>query len=221
MPPATGEAERIRAYYGTASWRASAGRRYLVDEWRELVAKALEADQVDMTALRVCDVGCGSGADLAFWRSLGAQETNLAGTELLDVRASTARQALPAAAIERVDGFAVPFADGAFDLVTASLVFSSILDPAGRAALAAEMRRVARPRGLIAVYDFRVRKPWNRQVRAVGTAELGLVLGQPWRHYAVSPFLPFLDLALHLPDAVGRAVVRGLPRTHRLWLWRA
>lgn len=221
MPDASGEAERIRSYYRSAAWRPSRGRAFLIAEWRDLVKDVLAADGTDVATLCVCDVGCGGGSDLAHWRALGVPERNLFGTELVAERAEVARGAMPAATIAHVEGFEIPFADRSFDLVTASLVLSSVVNPVGRATLAAEMRRVARPGGLIAIYDFAVRKPWNRQVRAVGEAELASTLGQPWRRHAVSPFLPALDAALRLPVWLGHAVIGVLPRTHRLWLWRA
>ena len=220
MPEDTDEAQRIRSYYRDASWRASRGREFLVSEWRGLVEDTLVERGAELSALRICDVGCGAGSDLERWKTLGVPEQQLHGTELIPERAESARRVLPEATIERVDGFAVPFPDGAFDLVTASLVFSSVIDSSGRKALATEMRRVARPGGLIAIYDFRLRKPWNSHVRAVRQADLASSLGPPWRRHAVSPLLPVLDLALRLPSSVARAVVRLLPRTHRVWMWR-
>lgn len=219
MPEATDEAHRIRAYYRDASWRASPGRHFLVAEWRGLVEDVLT--DVDLSTLRICDVGCGDGSHLLRWRELGVPERQLAGTELVPERAAATQMALPDASIARVEGFEIPFPDEAFDLVTASLVLSSVIEPAERAALAAELRRVARPGGLIAMYDFRIRKPWNRQVRPVRDGELAAAFGPPWRRQAVSPFLPLLDVALRLPPRVARALIRLLPRTHRVWMWRA
>lgn len=221
MPEATDEARRIRAYYRDASWTASPGRHFLVSEWRDRVESLAAELRIDAASLRVCDVGCGTGSDLQRWNQLGVAPHNLSGTELIPDRAEAARHVLPDASIKFVSGFDVPFPDAAFDLVTASLVFSTVLDPAGRRSLAAEMRRVAAPGGLIAIYDFRIRKPWNRQVRAVADRDLTGVLGMPWKRVAVSPFLPALDVALRLPSPMGRVLVGVLPRTHRIWVWRA
>lgn len=217
--PTTGEAHRIRSYFGEASWRPSGGREMLVAERRQLVEQLVRATLPPLARLTVCDVGCGRGWDLERWRSLGVAEDRLFGTELVDERADAARRALPAASIARVEGFEIPFADGSFDLVTASLVLSSIQDPAGRQALLAEMWRVTRKGGLLAVYDFRWRKPWNRNVLAVSGAELASALRTPDAEYRLAPFLPLLDLSLRLPAAARSALVRVLPRTHRLWAW--
>jgi len=221
VPEAPDEANRIRAYYRNASWVASPGRRFLVAEWREQIEAMVATLGIGAGSLRVCDVGCGTGSDLQRWNQLGVPQRQLSGTELIPERAEAARRALPEASVEFVSGFAVPFPDTAFDLVTASLVFSTVLDPAGRRSLAAEMRRVAAPGGLIAIYDFRIRKPWNRHVRAVTDRDLTAVLGDPWMRVAVSPFLPLLDIALRLPPRVARSLVRVLPRTHRIWVWRS
>lgn len=218
--PSTHEARRIRSYFDEASWRPSAGRKLLVAERRRLVERLVGDLETPVPELTICDVGCGSGADLEHWRSLGVAEERLFGTELLPVRADSSRRALPRATIASVDGFQLPFADASFDLVTASLVLSTIRDDGNRRRLASEMWRVTREGGLLAIYDFRVRKPWNRNVVAIRGAELAEALGRPTAMHRLAPFLPLLDLALRLPAPLRASCVRILPRTHRLWSWR-
>lgn len=217
--PRTGEADRIRSYFGGASWRRSDGRDLLVAERRELLEALVRRTLPPMAELSVCDVGCGGGSDLERWRSLGIAEDRLHGTELVDERAEAARRLLPRASITRVDGFDIPFPDRSFDLVTASLVLSTVRDAAGRRDLLRDMWRVTRDGGLIAIYDFRVRKPWNRNVVAMGGRELAATLGPPIAEYRLAPFLPILDLALRLPPPLRHSAIRALPRTHRLWVW--
>ena len=217
--PAAREADRIRSYFGETTWRASGGRDALVAERRQLTEHLAREKLGPFGELAVCDVGCARGWDLEHWRSLGVREERLFGTELIDDRVEVARRSLPRATIARVDGFEIPFPDGSFDLVTATLVLSSIRDRAGRRRLLAEMWRVTRAGGLLAVYDFRVRKPWNSNVAAITRAELASTIGSPHAEYPLAPFLPLLDVALRLPGAFRAAVVRLLPRTHRLWTW--
>ena len=217
--PTTGETDRIRSYFGEASWRRSAGRDLLVAERRELLEKLVRESLPPIAELSVCDVGCGGGADLERWRSLGVAEERLFGTELVAERAEVARGTVPRASIARVGDFEIPFPDRSFDLVTASLVLSSIRDPVGRRELLAEMWRVTDDGGMVAVYDFRVRKPWNRNVVAMSGRELGATLGQPTAELRLAPLLPLLDLALRLPATPRAALVALLPRTHRLWIW--
>ena len=217
--PTTGEANRIRSYFGEASWRPSGGRELLVAERRQLVEQLVRATQPPLGELTVCDVGCGRGWDLERWRSLGVTEDRLSGTELIGERADAARRALPGASIARVEGFEIPFADESFDLVTASLVLSSIRDRAGRRALLAEMWRVTRRGGVLAIYDFRWRKPWNPNVLGVSDSELASALRPPNAEYRLAPFLPLLDASVRLPRPLASALVAVLPRTHRLWAW--
>jgi SAM-dependent methyltransferase len=218
--PTTGEAHRIREYFGEASWRPSGGRNMLVAERRELVEQLVRATLPPLAGLTVCDVGCGRGSDLERWHSLGVAEERLFGTELVNERAEAARRALPGASIARVEGFEIPFPDESFDLVCASLVLSTIRDRPGREQLLAEMRRVTRSGGLLAIYDFRVRKPWNRNVVAMSRSELAPTLGPPDSEFRLGPFLPLLDSALRLPAGLRGPTIRLLPRTHRLWVWK-
>jgi ubiquinone/menaquinone biosynthesis C-methylase UbiE len=119
-----------------------------------------------------------------------------------------------------VDGVALPFADAQFVVTSASLVLSTILRPAARETLLQEMARVTAPNGVVIVYDFTVKKPWNRQVRAVSTRELARHWRPPDEVKHAAPFLPVLTIARQLPDRVARRLVRLLPRTHRMWVWR-
>lgn len=213
------ETDRIRAYFRDASSRRTVGREWIVNERRTLVERLVRERLPPMDRLAVCDVGCGGGGDLERWQALGVPPQGLYGTELARDRAEGARRAVPGGSIAEVSDFVIPFAAGSFDLVTANLVLSSILEPARRRELLREMRRVARPGGLIAVYDFRVRKPWNQNVVAITPHELSEVLGKPTSVDRLGPFLPLLDFALKLPAPVGDAVIQMLPRTHRLWTW--
>lgn len=219
VDPSTPEAQRIRSYFGEASWRASAGREALVAERRGLVELLVQEKLPPLRELAICDVGCGAGSDLEHWRSLGVAEERLSGTELVAERAEAARRSVPRGTVARVDGFELPFPDGSFDLVTASLVVSTIHNRADRHRLTSEMGRVTRAGGLLAIYDFRIRKPWNRNVVAVSGSELSDALGPPDATYRLAPFLPLLDLALKLPRVLREPAANLLPRTHRLWVW--
>lgn len=219
VDPTARETDRIRSYFGDATWRPSGGRDLLVAERRQLMERLCTQYLPPLGELTICDVGCGRGADLQHWRSLGVAEARLFGTELVEGRLDDARRALAHASIARVDGFEIPFPDRSFDLVTASLVLSSIRNRAGRRDLLSEMQRVTRAGGMIAIYDFRIRKPWNRNVAAISGGELAETLGPPSRTYRLAPLFPLLDIALRLPPRLRPVVLGLLPRTHRLWVW--
>ena len=134
-----------------------------------------ELGLADLSKARVLDAGCGDGGLLARFVEWGAAPERLAGVELSAVRAARARERVPGARIERADAAALPFPDGAFDLVTMCTLLSSIVDAAQRIAALREASRVLRPGGWLVVYDF----PWNplnREVRPVSLEELRAAL---------------------------------------------
>ncbi len=196
--------------------------RFVVDERRAELVRIVErlvARRVN--DLRICDVGCGDGGDLAFWRDRGIPETQLSGTELLRGPLTSARERLPNADLRLVDGFQLPFDDRSFDVVYASMVLSSILEDESRQALFREMQRVSEPGGIVAVYDFRIRKPGNHNVVAMTRDRVRALGRTPDVMRALTPLLPALPWVLRLPSGVRTAALKALPRTHALWAWRA
>ncbi|MBB3674733.1 class I SAM-dependent methyltransferase [Modestobacter versicolor] len=97
----------------------------------------------DVRGRRVLDAGCGSGPLAAALRDRGAVVTGFDASPLM---VSLARERLGADADVQVADLAtpLPFADGGFDDVTASLVLHYLRD---WAAPLAELRRVLRPGG--------------------------------------------------------------------------
>lgn len=90
--------------------------------------------------------GCGTGSFLRQLIDWGADPSKLCGTELLPDRLEAACRAT-AHGVRWHPGRLDAIPAGGFDLVSAHTVFSSILDPVGRHALAAGMRRSLRPGG--------------------------------------------------------------------------
>jgi SAM-dependent methyltransferase len=125
----------------------------------------------DLSNLRVLDVGCGSGGFLRQLIDWGADPGKLAGTEIQRDRLDHARHATAAEVSWRL-GTLDTMALRDFDLVSAHTVFSSILDPAMRRELAAQMWRSLRPGGWCLVFDFRYDNPRNQHVRKVTRTEL-------------------------------------------------
>jgi ubiquinone/menaquinone biosynthesis C-methylase UbiE len=66
----------------------------------------------------------------------------------------------------------LPWPDQSFDLVSQFTVFTSILDPALKQAIAAEMLRVLKPGGAVLWFDFRVNNPANPHVRGIPAREI-------------------------------------------------
>lgn len=144
-------------------WRP--GNLYIVQR-REATLLEVLADQgfSDLSSCKILDVGCGAGEDLRQLLRYGANPEHLAGVDVLPNRLERARSLSPHLRFELIDGHALPFQDGTFDIVWQSTVFSSILDPAIQQGLAREMLRVLKPGGGIFWYDMRVTNPQNRNL---------------------------------------------------------
>ncbi len=174
------EADRIRDEYRR---RAQAGDdRYaftepaqilIVQETERLAVEALRrAGGLPLAGRSVLDVGCGGGGWLARFESWGTERDRLAGVDLVAARAERAAHRLPGADVREGDATSLAWDDQSFDVVFQSMMLSSVLDGATRAAIAGEMTRVLRPGGLILWYDFFVSEPRNANTRGVGRREL-------------------------------------------------
>jgi SAM-dependent methyltransferase len=120
----------------------------------------------------VLEVGSGIGGELAWLLELGARPADLVGVDLLADRVAEARLEHPDLRFEVADGQRLDFPRASFDLVLALTLFSSILEPSRRSAVATEMSRVLRPGGAILWYDVRVGNPRNPNLLAMPRAEL-------------------------------------------------
>jgi ubiquinone/menaquinone biosynthesis C-methylase UbiE len=114
-------------------------------------AASLLLDAVPMTARRVLDVGCGAGfplLELAERLGPGTLAAGLDPWRAAFDRARAKRDAwpVPQAWLVRGDGAAMPFRDGAFDLVVSNLGVNNFADPDGAFA---ECRRVLEPGGAL------------------------------------------------------------------------
>jgi SAM-dependent methyltransferase len=122
----------------------------------------------DLSALRLLEVGCGSGGNLLELLRLGFAPERLSGIELLPERFAAARAALPVALnLHEGDALQVDLPAASHDIVFVSTVFSSLLDDAFQQRLADAMWRWVRPGGGVLWYDFTVNNPRNADVRGV------------------------------------------------------
>jgi SAM-dependent methyltransferase len=219
----TPELERIRAAYRERDARAAqrawtpAYLGHLQElEWQLLAA--LRAAGVALPAARVLDLGSGGGYLLHRLRELGAPDP--VGIELSEDRVARARERYPGLDLRAGSATALPFEDGAFDLVTQFTVLSSVLDEGTRRAIAAEAQRVLRRGGVLISYDLR---PSPRPLRAarrlvggppadVGTPTRALARADLERLLGPAERVRLVQLNLDLAELVGgrRAAVAAL-----------
>lgn len=92
--------------------------------------------------LRLLDVGCGTGHQLARWSAAGY---DAAGVDGSDAMLAEARQNNPGAELQQADVQRLPFSDASFDRVTSIEVLRYLPDPSQSIE---EMARVLRPGGV-------------------------------------------------------------------------
>jgi SAM-dependent methyltransferase len=147
---------------------------HAAQERERCVLAALGKAAVNLSALRVLDVGCGFGLEYPSYMRWGVPAANVVGIDLSHVRLAQAAQRLGMSVVQ-ASGAALPFADASFDLVVQNVVFSSITDDSMRRATALEMLRVLRPDGHVLWYDAfrsRGRDPHFRSVPRVEVCAL-------------------------------------------------
>ena len=223
------ELDAIAARYA-ARGAAGADRRYC---WNrpDVYMSAMESDRAmlglfadagldDFPRLRVLEVGCGSGGNLLRFLRWGFDPANLVGNELLPQRLAAARRRLPQD-VALIGGDACELACEGFDIVYQSTVFSSILDDAFQARLAAHMWKMAKPGGGILWYDFCYDNPRNPDVRGVPVRRIRALF--PWARAMIRRVTLAPPLARAVAGVSARLypVFNSLPllRTHALcWI---
>jgi SAM-dependent methyltransferase len=153
--------------------------QWMHERQRALLRGLARRGLTDLAALRLAEVGCGSGGNLLELLRLGFAPEHLQGIELLPERHAAARHVLPAAtAVWLGDAVRAPIEPGSLDLVLQSTVFSSLLDDAFQQRLADAMWRWLRPGGHVLWYDFTVDNPRNPDVRGVPLARVRTLFPQ-------------------------------------------
>jgi SAM-dependent methyltransferase len=132
-------------------------------QWEYETGKQIFLAHFDAGVLRgtrVLDVGCGLGGKTAWYAEAGARQ--VVGVDLAwehvrqSVRFAAARGQAERVAVARADAMQLPFADGAFDVVTANDSMEHFADPA---AALTELARVLRPGGRLCLYFTPYRSP--------------------------------------------------------------
>lgn len=122
---------------------------------------------------KILEIGCGTGYWLREFINWGAQPQNLFGVDLLAERVAKAKRLCPdAVQIECGSATKLGFADGSFDLVLQSTVFSSVLNLSTKQQIASEMLRVVKVNGAVLWYDFHMNNPRNPDVQGLKKPEI-------------------------------------------------
>ena len=181
MTPTEAEAKRILAEYERRE--REIGRDYYSltrpanlfvrhGQQRALLDALVRSALLPLNRRRILEVGCGLGKWLSVFEEFGARREQLSGIDLDAARIDETRTRFPHADLQVGDATQLPWADGVFDIVFQSLVFTSILDPNVRSAIAAEMLRVLAHDGVILWYDFRYNNPSNPNVEGVDASDI-------------------------------------------------
>ena len=223
MPP--DETDAVAERYA----RRDAGDRYSLlrpDVWqtvqerqRAMLGLFSRAGLDDLSALRLLEVGCGSGGNLLELLRLGFAPENLCGIELLPERFARARRVLPAALrLIESDALRADLPEASQDIVFVSTVFSSLLDNAFQQRLANAMWRWLKPGGAVLWDDFTVDNPRNRDVHGVPLARVReLFADAAMTHHRVTLAPPLARAVCRVhPALYGMFNTLPLLRTHVL-----
>lgn len=137
-----------------------------------VVSELVRHNLPELGGHNILEIGCGFGGMLPFLHELGADADKLFGIDLQAERIAEAKIRHPKFNFQVADAAHLPFEDEHFHIVIAFTVFSSILDPALRQQVAAEIRRVMTVPGLLLWYDMRWPNPFNPHTRPVGATEV-------------------------------------------------
>jgi len=215
-----GESARICAEYDRRdkeiptefySWSAPGNLLMYGQSVRTCIAALKRRSMFPLNGLRIADIGCGFGGWLLEFIQWGADPWRLAGVDLIPERIGQARRRIPQADLRLGSAQKLPWTDESFDLVSQFTVFTSILDPLLKQAIAEEMLRVLRPGGAILWFDFRIDNPTNSNVRGIRAREINAlfagcdmelwptVLAPPLSRLIAGRSWPFAEVLYSIP----------------------
>jgi ubiquinone/menaquinone biosynthesis C-methylase UbiE len=119
-----------------------------------ILVDVLNQQDINLSDLKILDVGCGYGSWLQYLVELGAKPKNCVGIDLSEHRLNIAKNKNPSITWYQQNISELPFPDESFDFVIQSVVLSSILDMQMIASCVAEMNRVTKKGGNIFWIDL-------------------------------------------------------------------
>jgi ubiquinone/menaquinone biosynthesis C-methylase UbiE len=195
-------------------------------ERERVLARWLRRMGADPAALKLVEVGCGTGRILLDFLRLGFRPEHLLGNDLLPARIEEATVTLPAAVrLVCCDAMDLEVEKESCDVVVQSTVFTSIQDRDFQKALARRMWSWVAPGGGVLWYDFVYDNPRNPDVKGVPVARIRELFPeccefQHWR-LTLAPPLSRLVTRVH-PFCYQLFNLVPLLRTHVLcWIRKA
>ena len=132
---------------------------FFIERKADLLVELATRHLGDPRSLSVLDVGCGTGQTDGF---LTGRVGELSGVDVSRASLARARERNTGVRYEGYDeGSPIPFDDGGFDISFAICVLHHVPATAHPAFLA-EMKRVTRPGGIVAIFEH---NPWNPGTR--------------------------------------------------------
>lgn len=133
--------------------------------------KLLSQKFANLNKASILEIGAGAGDNLIFFHRIGIFRENLFANELVPHRIEKLRRHFLPENLFAGNILDVK-TDKKFDIVFQSTVFSSILNPLDKAAIAGRMKELTAPGGVVLWYDFTYDNPKNKEVRGVKVAEV-------------------------------------------------
>lgn len=168
----------------------------------------------------VLEVGCGEGGNLVnlFAATPGAPRL-LVGVDLFPAKLAFARRRGVPGRLVGADALALPFRDGAFDVILCRDLLHHVEDPGG---VLAELRRVSRADGTVWIVEPNGRNPLVGLLALVRPHERGQLRNSPAAlRDLVARHFPAVEVEVRQPLPLDRLLLHhrfGLPR---LGSWRA
>ena len=175
---AAAEAEAVRARYerrsGDVRHDIFAPDVLLRGQGRERALLALfkQVGAAPLDAKTVLELGCGEGIILLNLIRLGFDPAKLTGIDLREPAVAAARRILPASVQLMAEDATKVSAEGPFDIVMQSTMFSSILDHRVQETIARRMWALTRRGGAVLWYDLAYDNPRNPDVRGLSLPRL-------------------------------------------------